>query len=331
MTTTETRPDPRPTPGPQLADRVALGAMFYGTTIDEPTAFGLLDRYVDAGGEWIDTADCYAFWADPSGFGSQSELLLGRWLAGRPGVRDRVKIATKVGCECVTPHSWPERSEGLAPEVVHRVARQSLQRMGIEHIDLFWAHRDDEEVDQAATVQAFGELVADGLVGRVGHSNTALWRTERARAIAAGLGVVGPTALQLRYTYLQPRPMVRGRDHHHRFGWVTDEVLDWTARTADTTVWAYSSLLGGAYDRADKPISPAFAHEGNDRRRAELAQVAAELGVSGNEVVLGWLTGGSPAVVPIVAPSRADQLDSCLRGALLELPAELRTRLDDAW
>ncbi len=96
-------------------DNLALGAMMFGTTLNEQTSFALLDRYVDAGGSWIDTADCYAFWADPSGFGGQSEQLLGRWLAARPGVRDRVRIATKVGCECVTPNSWPEVSEGLAP------------------------------------------------------------------------------------------------------------------------------------------------------------------------------------------------------------------------
>lgn len=330
MTTAPMTKTPTPTNAP-IADRVALGTMMYGTTVDEATAFDLLDRYVDAGGEWIDTADCYAFWADPSGFGGQSELLLGRWLAARPGVRDRVKIATKVGCECLTPNSWPEASEGLAPEVVHRVARQSLERMRIDHIDLLWAHRDDEEVDQTATVQAFGELVRDGVVGRVGQSNTALWRTERARGIAASQGLVGPTAVQLRYSYLQPRPMVRGRDHHHRFGWITDEVIDWAAQTPDTMVWAYSSLMSGAYDRTDKEISAAFAHEGNDRRLSALSSVADELGVSRNEVVLAWLTGGSPMIMPIIAPSRPEQLDDCVRGALLDLPIELRERLDDAW
>ncbi|TDE97689.1 aldo/keto reductase [Occultella glacieicola] len=305
--------------------------MLFGTTIDEPTAFDLLDAYVDAGGVWIDTADCYAFWADPSGYGGQSEELLGRWLKARPGVRDRVRIATKVGCECVTPNSWPEVSEGLAPQVIRDVAEQSLRRMGIDHIDLYWAHRDDRDVDQAENVAAFGALVAEGKVGRLGHSNTALWRTERARGLAAGLGVAGPTALQLRYSYLQPRPMVRGRDHDHRFGFVTDEVLDYAAGDPDVSVWAYSPLMSGAYERADRPVSEAFEHVGTTRRLAALAEVADAVGHSRSEVVLSWMTGGTPSITPILGVSDLDQLATGLAGATLVLPTELRARLEDAW
>ena len=73
--------------------RIVLGAMNFGTTVADDTAFALLDAYVDAGGAWIDTANCYAFWNDPSGVGGQSEELIGRWLAARPGVRDRVRRA----------------------------------------------------------------------------------------------------------------------------------------------------------------------------------------------------------------------------------------------
>jgi aryl-alcohol dehydrogenase-like predicted oxidoreductase len=77
-----------------MTSPLVLGAMMFGTAIDEPTSFALLDRFVEAGGEWIDTADCYSFWADDSGHGGASEALLGRWFAARPGVRERVKIAT---------------------------------------------------------------------------------------------------------------------------------------------------------------------------------------------------------------------------------------------
>ena len=77
----------------------ALGAMSFGNRIDEGTSFTLLDRFVDAGGVWIDTADCYAFWESPTGHGGTSEELLGRWLAARPGMRDRVKLSTKFGAE----------------------------------------------------------------------------------------------------------------------------------------------------------------------------------------------------------------------------------------
>ena len=309
-------------------DNVALGAMFFGTKIDEDTSFALLDHFVDAGGTWIDTADCYSFWADPSGFGGQSELLLGRWFAARPGVRDRVRIATKVGCECITPNSWPEQSEGLAPDVVARVAEQSLRRMGIEHLDLFWTHRDDRAVDQAETVAALGKLVADGTVGRIGHSNTALWRTERARGIAADQGVAGPSALQLRYSYLQPRPM--WHEGPHRFGVLTDETLDFTVENPDVMLWAYSPLMTGAYERADRPIPEGYHHPGTERRLEALAAASAELGASRSEVVVSWLAGGTPRVMPITGASSIEQLDVSLAGARRRLPDELRAALDAA-
>lgn len=309
-------------------DTVALGAMFFGTLIDEETSFALLDRYVDAGGSWIDTADCYAFWADPSGFGGQSEELLGRWLAARPGMRERVRIATKVGCECVTPNSWPERSEGLAPGVIAKAARQSMRRMGIEHIDLYWTHRDDREVDQAAMVAAFGKLVTEGTVGRLGHSNTALWRTERARGMATAQGVAGPTALQLRYSYLQPRP--GWRENSHRFGRLTDEALDLATTEPGIMLWAYSPLMSGAYERADRPLVEAYDHPGTERRLAALAEAASDLGVTRSELVVSWLVGGMPQVMPIIGVSSIEQLDVSMNGARRQLPEEVRAALDDA-
>src|SRR5256885_9053588 len=93
---------------------LVLGAMMFGTRIDERTSFALLDRFVERGGGWIDTADCYAFWASDTGLGGDSERVLGRWLAARPGVRERVRIATKLGAEPVGPGSWPERRGGLS-------------------------------------------------------------------------------------------------------------------------------------------------------------------------------------------------------------------------
>lgn len=183
-----------PTEAPGLTERVALGAMLLGTRLDETTSFALLDAYVDAGGVWIDTADCYAFWEAASGFGGQSEELLGRWLARRPGVRDRVRIATKVGCEPTIPGGWPEHPEGLAPDVVRRVFERSCRRMGIDHVDLYWVHQDDLRVPLADTVEAFGDLVASGGIGAWGHSNVALWRTERARGLAAAASTAPPTA-----------------------------------------------------------------------------------------------------------------------------------------
>ncbi|WP_238334740.1 aldo/keto reductase [Kribbella amoyensis] len=278
--------------------KLALGAMEFGTRIDEKTSFALLDEYVDGGGEWIDTANCYAFWQDESGRGGQSEELLGRWFAARPGVRDRVKLATKVGCEPLWPGSFPEHTEGLGRQAIDAAVETSLRRMGIDHIDLYWAHRDDLTTPLEETVEAFGRHATGGRIGRLGLSNYALWRVERMRGLAEQQNVMGPTALQMRYSYLQPRPFVRDHTHDHRFGWITDEMLDYADRNPEQQLFAYSPLMSGSYERQDRPIHEGFDHPGTTRRQEALAKAAAELGVSKSEVVIAWLTGGTPTSSP---------------------------------
>jgi len=305
--------------------------MEFGSRIDEQTSFALLDAYVDAGGVWIDTANCYSFWQVPSGRGGQSEELLGRWFAARPGVRDRVKLATKVGCEPLWPGSFPEHTEGLSEKVIDAALETSLRRLGIDHIDLYWAHRDDVTTPLEETVAAFGKHAKAGTIGRIGLSNYALWRVERMRGLALEQGVEGPTALQLRYSYLQPRPFVRNNAHDHRFGWITDEVLDYADRNPEQELFAYSPLMSGGYEREDRPIQEAFDHPGTTRRLEILSKVAAELGVTRSEVVIAWLTGGSPTVTPIVGMSTPAYLQTALAGAHLTLPTNLRTLLDDQW
>jgi aryl-alcohol dehydrogenase-like predicted oxidoreductase len=311
---------------------LALGAMEYGTRIDEQTSFRLLDEYVDAGGEWIDTANCYAFWQHPSGHGGQSEELLGRWLAQRPGVRDRIKLATKVGCEPLWPGSFPEHSEGLSAKAIDAALETSLRRLGIDHIDLYWAHRDDLSTPLEETAAAFGKHAQNGSIGRIGLSNYALWRVERMRGIAASLGVMGPTALQLRYSYLQPRPFVRDHIHDHRFGWITDEVLNYAASNPEQQLFAYSPLMSGGYEnRADRPLDPAFDHPGTARRLEVLTNLAAELGVTRSEVVLAWLSGGTPAITPIVGISTPTYLTTALNGTRLTLTPTQHQQLDEVW
>ncbi len=310
---------------------IALGAMEFGTRLDENTSFALLDQYVDAGGEWIDTANCYAFWSDQSGHGGQSELLLGRWLAARPGMRDRVKIGTKVGCEPRSPGSYPELTERLNRAEVDSALVGSLRRLGTGHIELYWAHRDDRATPLAETVSVFGAHASAGTIGRFGLSNFALWRVERARNIATGFGSVEPTALQLRYSYLQPRPFVRDNAHDHRFGWMTDDVLDYAATDATTELWAYSPLMSGAFGRSDRPIHEAFDHPGTTRRLAVLQAVAKDHGVSCGALVIAWLTGGIPPVRPIIGVSTPEQLADALEGARFMLDDDVRAELDRPW
>lgn len=311
---------------PANAPRFALGAMDFGTRVDARTSMELLDRFADRGGRWIDTANCYSFWLDPSGVGGQSETVIGDWLAARPGVRDRVLISTKVRHQPTVPGRWPESAEGLSAPVIRRAVRESLERLRTDRIDLYWAHAEDREVPLEETVAAFGEAVSDGLALRLGASNHAAWRVERGRAIARELGVTGWTALQLRHSYLQPRPGVVLPESGHRLA--TAESLDYVRSEPGMELWAYSSLLWGSYTRPDRPLPEHYDHPGTTRRLAALAEVAAETGATANQVVLAWLTGGDPSVVPIVGVSRAEQLDEAFDAMELRLTDEQRRRLD---
>ena len=304
---------------------IVLGAMNYGTTVDEERAFALLDGFVERGGTWIDIADCYAFWNDPSGVGGASERVLGRWLAARPGAS--VKISTKVRHQPLVPHRWPESAEGLSAEAIRAGLTGSLERLGVDRVDLLWAHAEDRGVPLEETVAAFGELAANGTVARLGASNHAAWRVERARGIAAGLGVEPWTLIQLRCSYLQPRPGAwpSGDGHMH----ASPEQLD-HASTAGLGVWAYTPLINGSYVRPDRPFPEPYDHPGTARRLATLAEVAKETGVTANQVVLAWMTGGVPAVSPIIGVSTLAQLDECMAARDVVLDDEQRARLDAA-
>jgi aryl-alcohol dehydrogenase-like predicted oxidoreductase len=286
---------------------LVLGTMYFGTRTDEATSYALLDRYVEAGGRVLDTANCYSFWTSPTGHGGQSEELLGRWLAANPGLREELVIATKVGVEPTDDGGV----EGLSAPVIERESARSLERLGIEVIDVYWAHGEDRATDLEETVAAFGSLVERGVVRRLGVSNHPTWRVERARGIAERLGVEPWTALQLTTSYVEPRPgaPVPGKDH--RFGFVSDETRDYLDVHPEIDPWIYSPLVQGSYDRADRPFPDAYDHPGTTARLAAINGVAAAHGVPASQVVLAWML--AKGWKPIVGVSSVEQLDSALR------------------
>jgi aryl-alcohol dehydrogenase-like predicted oxidoreductase len=308
---------------------IVLGAMYLGTRVNEKTSMALLDRFVDQGGAWIDTANCYSFWADPSGVGGQSERVIGRWLVDRPGRRDRVRISTKVRQQPTVPGRWPESAEGLSAPAIRDAVRKSLIRLGTDHIDLYWAHAEDRSVPLGETVAAFDELVKAGLVARLGASNHRAWAMERARQLAGDRGMAGYTALQLRYSYVQPRPYAPLPDAGHQLASL--ESLDYVRHEKDLALWAYTSLMNGSYTRPERPFPDVYEHPGTARRLAVLGKVAGEIGVTRNQVVLAWLLGGDPAISPIVGVSSSEQLDEVMAARNLALSDEQRRRLDDAF
>ncbi|TWV53608.1 aldo/keto reductase [Streptomyces misionensis] len=296
--------------------QVVLGTMDFGTRLDRDRAFAILDAFVDGGGVWLDTANCYSFWTDPRGIGGASEEVIGAWLRARPGARDVVRIATKVRQNPRVAHSWPDSAEGLSAGAVHAGVEESLLRLGVDHVDLLWAHAEDRAVPLEETVGAFGELVAKGVALRVGAANHAAWRVERARSLARELRVAPWTALQLRHSLVQPRPLTPVAEAGHRM--LTAEDLD-LARSEGLAVWSYSSLMWGSYVRPDKPLPRTYEHPGTERVLAVLGDIAGELSVTRNQVVLAWLM--RQGIDPIVGASRPEQIEEAL--------AACRVRLDD--
>lgn len=301
--------------------------MSFGTSIDEETSFALLDRFVERGGVWIDTADCYSFWASDTGHGGASEEVLGRWFAARRGARERVRLSTKVGAEPLWPGSWPEHRAGLSPRAIHEAVEGSLRRLGVDTIDLLWLHQEDRAVPIEETVEGLASLTSSGVVRRVGASNHPAWRVERARAHAATIGSMPLDALQLNSTYLRLRPGTLPPGVVHPFGVLSDEQRDF-AEANGLETWAYTPLLSGAYDNPGKSIPEVYDHPGTSRRLAALASVAAEHDAQQGQIVLAWLL--AHGIRPILGGSKLVQLDSALDSAAIELTADELALLDDA-
>jgi aryl-alcohol dehydrogenase-like predicted oxidoreductase len=306
---------------------LVLGAMFFGTTVDADTSFALLDRFVERGGSWIDTADCYSFWTSPTGQGGDSERVLGDWLAARPGMRERVRIATKVGAEPLWAGAPVAQRAGLSRRAVRAAFEGSLERLGVEHVDLLWLHMEDRTVPIEETVDALAELTGAGVVRRVGASNHPAWRVERARAHALATGAMPIDAFQLNHSYLAKRPGAAHPTVRHRFGLLDEEQRDY-AQTHGIEIWAYGPLLSGAYDNPDKPIPDVFDHPGTRRRLAALDQVAAETGATRGQIVFAWLV--AHGIRPILGGSKPYQLEAAFDGAALALTPEQLALLDDA-
>ncbi|MCP2266441.1 aldo/keto reductase [Promicromonospora thailandica] len=308
---------------------LCLGTMYMGTRTDEETSFAILDRFVEAGGTFLDTANNYNAWV--GGYGRDSEDVIGRWLAAR-GNRDELRIATKLGAAKKDPDlplstTPPTNYQGLAASTVDAEARESLRHLGTDHVDVLYGHVDDRETPLEETVGAFGKLVDEGLVGIPGISNVALWRLVEARETAARLGVAPYGAVQQCHSYVYPRPQPV------RTSWATPELLDYAASTGTDgrpglTVLAYSPLHQGVFVRDDKPFYDGADHAGSRARVAALRAVAAELGATPNQVALAWLLGGEHPVVPVFGASSVAQLDEALGALDLVLDDDVRARLD---
>ncbi len=294
-----------------------LGTMHLGSRTDRETSYRILDRYVEAGGSFLDTANNYAMWV-PGYVGGESETLLGEWMRARNN-RARIFIATKVGFD----YRGVER--GLRAYQIETECEKSLKRLGIDTIDLYYAHRDDRETAMEETLEALDRLVKAGKVCLVGASNFAAWRLEEARWVSQTHGWVEYCCVQQRYSYLRPKP---GADFGHQTA-ANDDLLDY-CRARGIRLLAYSPLLSGAYTRADRAFPDQYLGPDTDARVAALRAVSEEAGATANQVVLAWMAQSDPAVIPVFGASTVGQLQENLGAREVELSVEQMARLNNA-
>ncbi|MDT7723909.1 MAG: hypothetical protein QOI21_485 [Actinomycetota bacterium] len=317
--------------------RVALGCMGMGTQTDDETSYRMLDAFVEAGGDFLDTANCYAWWHNGTS-GGESEELLGRWMASR-GKRDDVFLATKFSAAMTDvsavwlgdkhdPALVEKYYEGAGADVVRSAVDLSLRRLGTDHLDLYYVHIDDRATPLEETLEALDGLVKSGKVRYIGWSNVRTWRLERIRQLADKHGWAAPVAVQQQHTYLRPAPAT------NRAGIVGHEQLDYLAEREDLSLVAYSPILQGIYEpdrRAGHWMWPVYAGPDSEARLAAVDKVAGELGVTGSQVALAWLLHQrSPSAIPIVGTRTWEQFESFLPALDVVLTDDHLTFLGEA-
>ncbi|MBI1279829.1 MAG: aldo/keto reductase [Anaerolineaceae bacterium] len=296
---------------------LGLGAMYFGTRTATETSYQLLDEYVAAGGNFIDTANIYAHWI--SGFkGGESEILLGEWLRKR-GSRTQHIIASKVG------FGYPGVEKELSARTIEEECNKSLKRLGIDTIDLYYAHVDDYDTPLEETMAAFDKLVKAGKVRYIGASNYLAWRLEEARGLSQANGWANFCCVQQRHTYLRVKPGGSTAPQ------VTSnpDLFDYSRRR-NFPIVAYSVLLGGAYTQPDRSIPEDYKGADSDARLAILKTIAAETGATINQVVIAWMLHSAYPTIPLIAASSHEQLQENLGALDVKLSADQMQRLDNA-
>jgi aryl-alcohol dehydrogenase-like predicted oxidoreductase len=292
---------------------LCLGGNVFGWTADEQQSYGVLDRYLAAGGNFIDTADVYSAWV-PGNAGGESETIIGRWMAAR-GVRNRMVIATKVG---MLPGL-----KGLSPRTIRTAAEASLRRFGVDRIDLYYAHADDAETPLEDTLRAFDALVKEGKVRYIGASNFTASRLEEALGISDSQGFA-------RYVALQPHYNLMHRQDYE------GELAGVCARKTVGCMPYYGlakGFLTGKY-RADGHVdSPraagarAYLDARGLRVLSALDDIAAAHHTTVAAVSLAWLRARPAVIAPIASARTIAQLSELLPFTDLSLTPDETKRL----
>jgi aryl-alcohol dehydrogenase-like predicted oxidoreductase len=301
---------------------LCLGGNTFGWTTDQKASEAVLDAYLEAGGNFIDTADVYSRWA-PGNKGGESESALGIWMSSRKN-RHVVLIATKV-CGPMGPGP---NDKGLSRAHIVEGVEASLRRLQTDYIDLYQAHWDDRETPLEETLRAFDDLVRQGKVRYIGASNYPAWRLTRALWESDRQRTV-------RYESLQPKYNLVVRDEYER-------ELEPLCLEQEIGVIPYSSLasgfLAGKYRAGEAlpktaragGVEKTYMNERGFRVLAAVEKVAASVNATPAQVSLSWLAHRPGITAPIASATSPAQLEELLGGIELRLDAEATAALDQA-
>jgi aryl-alcohol dehydrogenase-like predicted oxidoreductase len=287
----------------------------FGWSIDEERSFAVLDAYAEAGGNFIDTADVYG--RRGAGGEGESERIIGRWIAAR-GNREKVVIATKVGMS--------RELHGLSAETIRRGIDRSLQRLGIDTVDLYYAHQDDPDTPLAETLGAFDSLIREGKIRHAAASNYTASRLSEALRIGEREGMASYVALQAHYNLMERAEY--------------ESELAPVCERHGLACLPYFSLargfLTGKYRRDGEPVdSPraagvreSYLNERGFAVLEALERVAAEQRTTMAALALAWLLAQPTVLAPVASATSREQLAELLPAAELQLSDDQLERLD---
>ena len=305
---------------------LALGGNVFGWTADEATSFAILDAFVEAGGTMIDTADVYSAWV-PGNRGGESETVIGRWLKRHPAKRERVQIATKVGFlggQMVDG----EYVAALEPKALFEACDASLKRLGVDTIDLYYQHKDNEDVPLADSLGAMDSLAKAGKIRAIGLSQFTAPRLRQAMATATDNGLLKPCCLQAWYNMVA-RDKLEG------------ELRD-TALALGLGIFPFYSLangfLTGKYRRKeDLDKSPRgmrnveYLDGGRGKRVLDaLDAVSGETGAALATIAIAWTMAQPGITAALASATSLEQLGELTAAMDLKLTAGQIARLDTA-
>ncbi|MBE7174975.1 MAG: aldo/keto reductase [Mucilaginibacter polytrichastri] len=290
---------------------LALGTNVFGWTADEPTSHKLLDAFVDAGFNLLDTADVYSGWV-PGNTGGESETIIGNWIR-KSGKRDKVLVATKVG------KPMGEGKKGLSKKYIHEAVDASLRRLQTDYIDLYQSHDDDKDTPFTETLEAYGELIKAGKVRVIGASNYSAERLAEALQVSAANNLP-------RYETLQPEYNLYDREGF-------ENGLQPLAKKENLSVIPYYSLasgfLSGKY-RSEADLNKSQRGGGIkkylDKKGMNilgaLDEVAGKYGVKQAQVALAWLAAQPAIAAPIASATSLEQLSEITKAVEVQLDEE---------